>query len=202
MGQSKKTKDFISKIIEDRNKFFNELFYSNKENLINSAISIANAIEKTYKDEGKVIIFGNGGSNAQSSHLATELIIRFKSESKRNPIAAICISADPSVITAAGNDYNFDDIFARQLKPLLNKNDCVLAFSTSGKSPNIVNGIYAASEKISGENIFLITGNDFIEKKNLNIQIINTPVKGSTETYQEFHLILIHLVCNLLEKIN
>lgn len=175
MVNLKANKNFTLKIIEERSNFFNDLFELQKEKIIDSAFLIANAIEETHKNKGKVIIFGNGGSNAQSSHLAAELIIRFKGDSKRNPIAAISISADPSVITAAGNDFNFNDIFARQLNPLVNENDCVIAFSTSGKSPNIRNGIREASKNLSSKKVFLITGYEFIEEENLNFQIKNLP---------------------------
>ena len=196
------SENFLLEIINDRSNFFSKLFNDKKEHIIYSAISISNAIERTHKSRGKIIIFGNGGSNAQASHFATELIVRFKGESKRPPIAAISISSDPSVITAAGNDFSFDEIFARQLNSLLNENDCVIAFSTSGKSPNVINGIYEASKIINNENIFLITGNDIKNEQELICNVVQTPIKGSTETYQEYHLILIHLVCNLLENIS
>lgn len=190
----------VNKLFNQRFNFYKELFLSHKETIYNSSKLIADSIKSCSFNKGKVILFGNGGSNAQSSHLATELLIRFKADSKRNPIPAIAISADPSVITAAGNDYDFDEIFQRQLTSLASKNDCIIAFSTSGKSKNILNGIKEAAKIIqSKKNIFLITGNKFDEKEDLDFTLIKTPILANTEIYQEYHLLLIHMLCNILE---
>ena len=161
---------------------------------------IADEIKNTALKKGKIIIFGNGGSDAQSSHLSTELLIRFKKDSLRLPIPAFAISSDSSVITACGNDFDFKYIYKKQLESILNENDCIIAFSTSGTSPNIIEAIKFARSILNKNKIFLITGNLKNSKFDESISIIKTPIEGNTETYQEFHLLLIHVVCNILEK--
>ena len=194
-------KDSIHKILIKRSEFIEELLKKNYKEIINYSIIIGEAIKNTAKNNGKIIIFGNGGSHCQSSHLATELLVRFKQNSSRPPIPAFSISSDSGVLTACSNDYSFDYIFERQIDSILNPNDCVIGFSTSGKSPNVLNGLLKASEKIDRNKIFLITGkhsNNHIESK---INLIPSPIEGNTEIYQEYHLLLVHLICNVLEEI-
>ena len=189
-------------------KFFTENFseYNNllsSEDLLlqlDSFKKLAESIKNTALQKGKIILFGNGGSDAQSSHFSTELLIRFKKDSLRPSIPAFAISSDSSVITACGNDFEFKYIFKKQLESILNENDCVIAFSTSGTSANIIEALNFGKDILNKNKIFLITGN--IRSSTLEdfITIVRTPLDGDTETYQEFHLLLIHLVCNILEK--
>ncbi len=190
----------LENLLQDRLEFNKNLIEKHSETIINQAIMIADEIKNTACKKGKVIIFGNGGSDAQSSHLSTELLIRFKKDSLRLPIPAFAISADSSVITACGNDFDFKYIYKKQLESILNENDCIIAFSTSGTSPNIIEAIKFARSILNKNKIFLITGNLKNSKFDESISIIKTPIEGNTETYQEFHLLLIHVVCNILEK--
>ncbi len=187
-------------LLQDRLKFYKNLIGNHNETIINQALIIAEEIKNTALNKGKVIIFGNGGSDAQSSHLSTELLIRFKKDSLRLPIPAFAISSDSSVITACGNDFGFKYIYKKQLESILNENDCLIAFSTSGTSSNIIEAMQFAKSILNKNKIFLITGNLKTSKLDESISIIKTPIEGSTETYQEFHLLLIHIVCNILEK--
>ena len=102
------------------------------EKINESALKIISCI----KNNGKVVLFGNGGSAADAQHMTAELIGRFKVDS--NPIPAIALTTDTSVITSIANDYDFDEIFSRQCEALVNKNDIVIAISTSGNSSNII----------------------------------------------------------------
>ena len=102
-------------------------------------------ITKCYKKGGKIVIFGNGGSAADAQHLAAELIGRF--QLKRQSLPAIALTTDTSILTALGNDYSFDFVFARQCEALVKKEDVVIAISTSGKSKNVLDGI-VVSRKI------------------------------------------------------
>ena len=186
-------------ILKKRLIFYKNLIENFNEEITRDANIVAKSIKETAIKNGKIIIFGNGGSHAQSSHLATELLIRFKKNSNRKPIPAYAISSDSSVITACGNDFDFKYIFKKQLESLLNSNDCVIGFSTSGTSENVLEGIKESIKNLTKNRIFLITG--FLpycefEKK---ISIIRTPLEGNTEMYQEFHLLMIHLICNILE---
>ena len=196
----KNIEEQINKIIDDRKLFYDSLLGNHKSYLTKKSKQICNAINQSSKLICKTIICGNGGSHSQSSHLATELMIRFKENSKRPSFPAIAISSDSGVITACSNDFGYEETFSRQINTLLNKDDCLIAFSTSGTSKNIVNAISTAKSIIKPSNIFLITGfQPKIEDKNINL--VTCPIKGSTETYQEFHLLLIHMVCNALELI-
>ena len=190
----------LENLLQDRLEFNKNLIEKHSETIINQAIMIADEIKNTALKKGKVIIFGNGGSDAQSSHLSTELLIRFKKDSLRLPIPAFAISSDSSVITACGNDFDFKYIYKKQLESILNENDCIIAFSTSGTSTNIIEAIEFARSILNKNKIFLITGNLKTSKLEKSISIIKTPLEGNTETYQEFHLLLIHIVCNILEK--
>ena len=177
---------------------FNKTLLSNyKEIIINHSSLISRTINDVLSKQGKVIICGNGGSQSQASHLAAELIVRFKAESTRPPLAAIALGSDASVITACGNDFGYENIFSRQMQALLNPNDCFITFSTSGKSKNIINAINYASNVIPNKNIILITGNNDLNYGDVNY--IRCPAKGETDNYQEYHLLLIHMICHSIE---
>src|SRR5256884_4984416 len=90
---------------------------------------------------GKVVFFGNGGSAADALHLAAELVVRLRME--RPGLAALALTTNPSVLTAAGNDYGFERIFSRQIESLVAKQDILVALSTSGNSPNVIRGVEA-----------------------------------------------------------
>ena len=120
------------------------------EKLNQSTIKIISCL----KNNGKVILFGNGGSAADAQHMAAELIGRFKIE--RESISAIALTTDTSVITSIGNDYDFNKIFSRQCESLVNENDVVIAISTSGNSDNVINGVLKAKEK--GSFVIGLTG--------------------------------------------
>ena len=190
----------LENILHKRLEFNRILIEKHSEKIIKKALIIAESIKDTATKKGKVILFGNGGSHSQSSHFSTELLIRFKKDSLRLPIPSFAISSDASVITACGNDFDFKYIYKKQLESILNINDCIIAFSTSGTSPNIIEAIKYAKTILNKKKIFLITGNLKNPEQDKLISIITTPLDGDTETYQEFHLLLIHLVCNILEK--
>jgi D-sedoheptulose 7-phosphate isomerase len=90
---------------------------------------------------GKIVFFGNGGSAADALHLAAELVVRLRTE--RAGLAALALTTNPSVLTAAGNDYGFERIFSRQIESLVAKHDVLVALSTSGNSPNVIQGVEA-----------------------------------------------------------
>src|SRR5579862_8376455 len=94
---------------------------------------------------GKIVFFGNGGSAADALHLSAELVVRLRAE--RPGLAALALTTNPSVLTAAGNDYGFERIFSRQIESLVAPQDVLVALSTSGSSPNIVHGIEAGRKR-------------------------------------------------------
>ena len=111
-------------------------------------------IKKSLEKNKKILVCGNGGSSAQSQHFVTELMVRYKK--KRRPLPAIAMTTDTSILTAHGNDFSFDTIFNNQISSLGVKGDILLAFSTSGKSKNIINAIKIAKSK--GLNVIGFTG--------------------------------------------
>ena len=161
------------------------------EKINESALKIISCI----KNNGKVVLFGNGGSAADAQHMTAELIGRFKVDS--NPIPAIALTTDTSVITSIANDYDFDEIFSRQCEALVNKNDIVIAISTSGNSSNIIKGIIEAKEKQSF--VIGLTGNSGGKLKSEVDLLLDVP-SNDTARIQESHRIIIHSLCQLIEK--
>jgi len=175
--------DQCSKSILDSKKLSNEI-----EKVIQLIID-------AYENKNKVIIFGNGGSAADSQHFAAELIGRFLSE--RKSLSAIALSTDTSIITALGNDYGFEKIFSRQCEALVNQGDIVIGISTSGSSQNILEAI-DISKKKEAITIGLIGGTGGNLKDIVDIPIIAS--SNSTPRIQEVHRIIIHIICELVEK--
>ena len=161
------------------------------EKINESALKIISCI----KNNGKVVLFGNGGSASDAQHMTAELIGRFKVDS--NPIPAIALTTDTSVITSIANDYDFDEIFSRQCEALVNKNDIVIAISTSGNSSNIIKGIIEAKEKQSF--VIGLTGNSGGKLKSEVDLLLDVP-SNDTARIQESHRIIIHSLCQLIEK--
>lgn len=145
---------------------------------------------------GKILVAGNGGSAAESSHLVTELIVRLTAKRNRQSLPAISLSSDPSVITAAANDYGFENIFSRQIEGLGKKGDLLLVLSTSGNSANLINAARVAHEK-ELLTAALLGGNGG-KIVNLVDRAIVIP-HDSTQRIQEEHLFLIHFLVETVE---
>ena len=148
----------ILNIFEKSARVINESKASIKE--INSAV---NVIVKTIEKGKKIVIFGNGGSAADAQHMAAEFVGRYLIE--RDSLPAIALTTDTSVLTGIGNDYGFEKVFARQCDALVNNGDLVIAISTSGKSPNIIEGIKTSKNK--NAKIILLTGKNNNKLKHL-----------------------------------
>jgi D-sedoheptulose 7-phosphate isomerase len=142
----------------------------------------------------KLMFFGNGGSAADAQHIAAEFVCRF--QRSREPLAALSLVTDTSVLTAIGNDYGFEQIFARQVVGLGAPNDMAVAISTSGRSPNVLAGVRAA--RLRGLRTIALTGGDGGGlAKLVNIAII-VPSKD-TALIQECHIAWAHLLCEGVE---
>jgi D-sedoheptulose 7-phosphate isomerase len=143
---------------------------------------------------GKVMACGNGGSAADAQHFAAELIGRFERE--RQELAAIALTTDTSILTAVGNDYSYDEIFAKQVRGLGKKGDILIGISTSGNSKNVVKAIEAA--KKMGIKIIALTGNgggkiaSLLEADDIHLCAPST----RTARIQETHLVLLHALCD------
>ena len=157
-------------------------------------VSAAEAIINILKGNGKVLFFGNGGSAADSQHIAAEFMGRFKKE--RQALAAIALTTDTSILTCLGNDYGFEAIFARQIEGLGQKGDMAFGISTSGNSKNVIEGIKKAKDK--GLKTISLTGCGGGQLAKLtNISII-VP-SHNTARIQESHICIAHAICELVE---
>ena len=186
-----------SNFIDEINAIFDDSIdvISKSKNLSEKINESALKIISCIKNNGKVVLFGNGGSASDAQHMTAELIGRFKVDS--NPIPAIALTTDTSVITSIANDYDFDEIFSRQCEALVNKNDIVIAISTSGNSSNIIKGIIEAKEKQSF--VIGLTGNSGGKLKSEVDLLLDVP-SNDTARIQESHRIIIHSLCQLIEK--
>ena len=163
--------------------------------MINEINQVKDIIITRLKNGNKIILFGNGGSAADCQHMAAELIGRFLI--KRKSLPAISLTTDTSILTAVGNDFGFDQIFSRQCESLVSKGDVIIAISTSGNSINVINGINTAKEK--GAVIVSLTGNNGGKLADISDIILKMPTEH-TPYIQECHRIIIHILCNLVEK--
>ena len=165
------------------------------DELIGRILQFAQRCAETLRSGGKIVFFGNGGSAADALHLAAELVVRLREE--RKGLAAMALTTNPAVLTAAGNDYGFEQIFARQIESLVLPNDVLVALSTSGKSANIVRGLEAGRGRgaylaaLTGE-----TGGALAGKVDL---LLNVPSRDP-QRIQEAHITVGHIACSLIEQ--
>jgi D-sedoheptulose 7-phosphate isomerase len=145
---------------------------------------------------GKIVFFGNGGSAADAIHLAAELVVRLRTE--RPGIAALALTTNPSVLTAAGNDYGFERIFARQIESLVAPTDVLVALSTSGQSPNILRGVEAGRAR--GAYLVALTGEAGGAITPRVDLLLNVPSQDP-QRIQEAHITIGHIACSLIEQL-
>lgn len=157
--------------------------------------ALVGVLHRALDSGGKIMFCGNGGSAADSQHLATELTVRF--ERDRDPFAAIALSTDSSALTAAGNDLGFDQVFSRQVRALGRPGDVLVVFSTSGNSVNVIRA--AEEARRMGIHVAFFGGGDGGRVKSYADSMILAP-SGSTARIQECHILLGHIVCSLLEE--
>ena len=149
---------------------------------------------KAARNGNKIVFFGNGGSAADAQHLATELAVRY--ERDRAPIAALALTTDTSMLTAIGNDYGFDDLFARQVEALCRPGDVVIGISTSGNSENVIRALKAARNLDAVAAGF--GGRDGGRMRGLADPLLVVP-SDDTARIQEMHITLGHMLCGALE---
>mgnify|MGYP001298996410 CR=1 FL=1 len=168
--------------------------FSNLENILSKVDEVASVMTTSILGGNKIIWMGNGGSASQSQHFAAELIGRFKIE--RNPIASISISSDTSSITAIGNDYDFSEIYSRQIHSICKPKDVVVCISTSGNSKNILKA--ASVSKEIGAIVVGLTGKNGGQLSKMCHHNLNVP-SDETARIQEAHLWLGHTLCEQVE---
>ncbi len=152
-------------------------------------------VQECLRNGNKVLAFGNGGSAADAQHLAAELVGRFARD--RIPLPAMALTTDTSALTAIGNDFGFEEIFGRQVRALAVSGDAVIAISTSGRSPNVLNGVRAARAR--GATTIALTGGDGGELLPLVDIGIVVPSTDSARV-QELHIAVVHVLCEVIES--
>ena len=182
--------DYIIKIFRESSQV-REVFVN--ENL-NRIVEIVEAVTSALKAGNQVLLFGNGGSAADAQHIAAEFVNRFIIE--RPPLPAIALTTDTSIITSIGNDYDFSEIFSKQIRAIGRKGDIAWGMTTSGTSMNVIKGLEAA-KKIGMVTIGL-TGRDGgdvakIVDHSLNVSSTSTP------RIQEVHIMVGHVICEMVD---
>jgi phosphoheptose isomerase len=154
----------------------------------------ADLIGECFRTGNKLLVCGNGGSAADASHFATELVVRFAKD--RRALPAICLAGDSGILTAAGNDYGFDKIFARQVAAFGQARDVLICFTTSGNSKNVVRALEEAKTRKMKTIAFLgRDGGSTAGMADIDLLVKN----DSTARIQEAHQLLIHVLCEIIE---
>lgn len=159
-------------------------------------IEVSKVIANTFNDGNKIILFGNGGSATDASHIAAEFINRIKRE--RPGLPAIALNTDIAVITSIANDYDYSEVFARQLKSLSADGDVVIAITTSGHSPNILKAMDVARRKKLKSIVFTGSKGEKLASKATYSFVVPS---DNTPRIQETHITLGHVLCLMVEEI-
>ncbi len=183
-------KDLIKKTVQESILAKQDFFANNMEKIESCAQGMVDSL----KNNGKILLFGNGGSAADCQHIAAEFINRFQME--RHPLPAMALTTDTSVITSIGNDYSYDDIFIKQVQALGKKGDIAIGISTSGNSPNVVKAMKEAKE-MGLICIGFSGGNGTLKQLSDIAFCVDSPV---TARIQEVHILLAHILCDLTER--
>jgi D-sedoheptulose 7-phosphate isomerase len=185
--------EMISKqsFVEDFLEHSSKLFLATRE-LSGEIVQASEIISNCLNEGGKVLWCGNGGSAADSQHLAAELVGRYKLE--RKALASVALTTDTSVLTAISNDYSFEQVYARQVEALGTGKDVLVALSTSGRSPSILKALEVAKTK-GLITIFLTSNRADVAEASLAIKVNET----RTEHIQHVHLAIGHVICELVE---
>jgi D-sedoheptulose 7-phosphate isomerase len=164
-------------------------------NLEEQVNKTADLILECFRAGNKLLLCGNGGSAADASHFATELVVRFTKE--RRALPAICLTGDSGILTAAGNDYGFDKIFARQVAAFGQAGDALICFTTSGNSKNVVRALEEAKSRKLKTIAFLgRDGGSTAGIADIDLLVEN----NSTARIQEAHQLLIHVLCEVIDQ--
>ncbi|BDI21733.1 SIS domain-containing protein [Herbiconiux sp. L3-i23] len=165
------------------------------EALLPTVREVAARMIRSYEEGGILYTFGNGGSAADAQHFSGELIGHYKHD--RRPLPAVTLTTDATVMTCIANDYSFDDAFSRQIQALAKPADVVVAFTTSGKSPNVVKGLAAA--RANGATTVLFAGGDGGPAKEHADYSLLVP-STTTPRIQELHTFMLHVISETLDE--
>ncbi len=158
-------------------------------------IEVVQLIAQAFRDGKKVILFGNGGSAMDASHIAAEFVNRFLME--RPPLPAIALNTDTAVLTSISNDYDFSQVYSKQLAALGHEGDVVIGISTSGNSPNVLKGLETA--KKNGMRTIVLTGGTGGKMATMADYVFIVPTRA-TPRIQETHITLGHTICQMVDE--
>lgn len=158
-------------------------------------VAIGDALEAALRNRRKILLFGNGGSAADAQHVATELVGRFQMD--RRALAAIALNTDTALLTSVGNDYGYEQIYARQVQGLAQPGDVVVGISTSGNSPNVLRGVEMGREV--GAFTIGFTGESGGKLAQISDLCLAVPSPVTTRV-QETHITVWHVLCDVLER--
>ena len=167
------------------------------EVLSEKILKAANALSSTIERGGKAMFCGNGGSAADSQHLAAELVVRLTSQSNRGALPAIALTTDSSILTACSNDFGYENVFVRQIEALGKKGDILFAISTSGNSPNVIRAVEAAGKRDMVTVGMLGSGGGKLAAMTDYPLVIPS---SDTQRIQEAHIAVGHIIISLIEK--
>jgi len=190
----RKNYNFKNKIVKEIEKNI-EIKKEIIDSLVDDINDISIKIIKAYQSGKKILWMGNGGSAADAQHLSCELVSKFKMD--RGALNSIALTTNTSILTAVSNDYDFEEIFARQIDAHAEKGDILIGITTSGTSPNIIRGFQQGKEK--GTINIAFTGDFIGELKEEVDHIIDIP-SSDTPRVQESHIMIGHIICNIIEK--
>ena len=181
----------IQQILQDSIAVKEKAIAQQQDVLLDAAARLADCVAAGYK----ILLFGNGGSAADSQHIAAEFVNRFRVE--RPPLGAIALTTDTSALTAIGNDYHFDDVFSKQIAALGRSGDLAWGISTSGNSPNVLKGVEAAKELGLYTLGMTGSGGKLADAADLVLRVDS----DSTARVQETHITMAHILCELVDRI-
>ena len=184
----------MKKVIENYLDRHLQTIHQVRESLLPQIVDCAELIIAALRDGNKLLVMGNGGSAADAQHFAAELVGRFRRE--RQGLAAIALSTDTSILTAIGNDYGFDAVFSRQIEALANRGDIVFGISTSGQSKNVLAAVEQA-DAIGCKTIGLLGKDGGALASSVTCAL--TVAGDETSYIQEAHIMIIHMLCELIE---
>jgi D-sedoheptulose 7-phosphate isomerase len=167
------------------------------DSLVPDIVRLAELVQASLSSGGKILLMGNGGSAADSQHIAAELVGRFQRE--RKGLASIALSTDTSILTSVGNDYGFEHIFSRQVEALCSDKDVLIGISTSGNSANVLRAIEAG--KYIGATTVALTGEGGGKLGALCDLTLAVPARV-TARVQEAHILIGHILCELIDDAN
>lgn len=169
-----------------------------KEDMPRLIVEAGDLLTQTLLQEGKILTCGNGGSSGDAQHFSSEMLNRFERE--RPSLPAISLASDTATLTSIANDYSYSEVFSKQIRALGHANDVLMVFTTSGRSSNIVQAIQAAHDRQM--HVIALTGKDggdvqrLIDGQDIELRVPDQ----STARIQEVHLLLIHCLCDYIDR--